>query len=107
MGYGVQRFYVFFNGYGASVVKYLVSLPEYEDPVEGSLGATEDLWELAVLEIDYPVVPGELPFKWTLCYYTGLTPPGGTIGYLSDEKVEAVLEQIEQLPSRSRDVIAL
>jgi hypothetical protein len=108
-GYGVQRLYVFFNGYGASVVRYFLTppgSPEYSEPIEGSPGASEGLWDLAVVEIDYPRVPtGDLPFKWTLCYSTPLATD--TLGHLTEDEVDSYLSEIELLPSRSRDTMIL
>ena len=100
----MQRFFVFFNGYGASVVRYLVTPPDVEPPIEGSPGALAGLWDLAILEIDYPVVPtGDLPFSWTICYHTDIAPD--TVGWLSEDGVDEILSRIEALPSRSRDRI--
>jgi hypothetical protein len=74
---GVKREYRFQNGYGASVVCH-----------EYSYGGRDGLWELAVLKYD-----GDKP---ALCYDTPIT--SDVVGYLSDDEVDALLDQIEALP---------
>ena len=70
---GVQLLYEFENGYGASVIK----LPF-------SYGGSRGLWELAITHGD------------TLCYDTPIT--NNTIGYLTEEGVDELLDKIEALP---------
>lgn len=71
---GVQYFFSFANGYGASVIKR-----------SGSYGYKEDLWELAVLDSD-----GELT------YDTPIT--NDVLGHLTDEEVRETLAEIRELP---------
>ena len=72
---GVQKVYKFPNGYGASVIKH-----------DHSYGGSEGLWELAVLGTD-----GELTYE------TPIT--SDVIGWLTDEDVDGLLSQINELPS--------
>lgn len=69
---GVQHFYHFANGYGASVVRHSFSY-----------GAAEGKWELAVLK------------GGALCYSTEIT--SDVLGYLSEPEVNDVLARIEAL----------
>ena len=74
---GGLRARVFFpNGYGASVVRHMYSY-----------GGNEGFWELAVLEGDNT--------KSKLTYDTPITDD--VIGYLTEEKVTELLQQIEAL----------
>lgn len=68
---GVQYIFKFENGYGASVVKF-----------DFSYGVDEDLWELAVLK------DGGL-------HYDNPVADGDVRGYLTDEEVEKLLEEIK------------
>jgi hypothetical protein len=72
---GVQRIYKFDNGYGASVVRH-----------EFSYGGPRGAWEVAVLDAN-----GELT------YDTPVT--NDVIGWLDEDGVEDILEQIENLPA--------
>ena len=69
---GIQKTYEFDNGYGASVIRH-----------QGSYGYAQGKWELAVLE------GGEL------CYTSPITDD--VIGHLSEDEVELILKQIEEL----------
>lgn len=69
---GEQFIYRFSNGYGASVVRHRYSY-----------GWSDGLWELAVLDGD------------NLCYTTPVT--SDVEGYLSEEKVASLLEEIVSL----------
>jgi len=71
---GEQAKYRFPNGYGASVIRGLYTY-----------GGVSGLWEIAVLGPD-----GDLD------YSTPVT--NDVIGYLSDDEVQGVLDQIEALP---------
>ena len=68
---GVQYIFTFENGYGASVVKFY-----------GTYGFGRDLWELAVLK------NGRL-------HYDNPVADGDVKGYLTDEKVNNLLREIE------------
>ncbi len=70
---GVQKKYLFENGYGASVIMH-----------QGSYGYSKGLWELAVLDTD-----------GSLCYDTPIA--GDVIGHLNEEEVNKILSQIEEL----------
>lgn len=72
-----QRRYYFKNGYGASVVKGLCTF-----------GAEQGLWELAVVKCSKE--------GWLICYDTPITDD--VIGYLTEEAVDALLEEIAKLP---------
>ena len=69
---GIQKFYSYDNGYGASVIKH-----------EASYGFKQGLWELGVLG-------GE-----SLTYDNEIT--NDVIGYLTEEKVDKLLERISKL----------
>ena len=71
---GIQYKAKFTNGYGASIVQHIFSY-----------GGDEGLWELAVLGKD-----------GYLCYDTPIT--SDVLGYLSEEEVNEILDQIESLP---------
>jgi len=68
-----QRIYEFENGYGASVIR-----GEY------TYGGSNGLFELAVLSDGH------------LCYSTPITDD--VIGWLSEEKVQEILQKISDLP---------
>lgn len=68
------------NGYGASVVRG----PD-------TYGADQGLWELAVLKWDKD--------GWRICYNTPIT--NKVIGYLTEDGVYALLEEIAKLPEES------
>jgi hypothetical protein len=73
---GVQAIVFFDNGYGASVIKGT-----------GSYGVDDDLYELGVVKAD-----GD---SWDLCYTTEIT--NDVIGYLSEEEITNLLQEIEAL----------
>ena len=84
VGSGVQRLYRFDNGYGASVVRFM--LPGL---ASGSYGSEAGLWELAVI-------------KWTgsnfaLTYETPITDD--VIGHLSEDEVQGHLRRVRDLPA--------
>lgn len=73
---GIQKIYRFPNGYGASVIMNTISK-----------GFEDGLWELAVVY-----------FKNNQMYLTYNTPiTSDVIGYLTDQDVESLLIQIENL----------
>lgn len=88
IGDGIQKLYRFPNGYGASVVRFMVI---YSDGTKhsGSYGSEDGLWELAVIKWD-----GE---EFDLVYDTTVTDD--VIGGLNDEGVLAVLKEIMELPN--------
>lgn len=71
---GIQYIAKFDNGYGASIVKN-----------QFSYGGGAGLWELAVLD-----------HNGSLTYDTPIT--NDVLGYLTEEEVNATLDQIEALP---------
>jgi len=75
---GVQGLAFFPNGYGVSVVKH-----------KFSYGYHDDLWELAVLRGKFD--------KYELAYDTPITDD--VLGYLTDEAVDDVMRQIQELDS--------
>lgn len=76
---GVQKIYRFSNNYGASVIQH-----------QFSYGSEEGLWELAVVQFEGD---GEYDFK--LNYSTPIT--NDVIGWLTEDGVESLLEEIENL----------
>lgn len=77
---GIICYYYFDNGYGASVVQHRYSY-----------GGPEGLWELAVLA-------HTSGGKYVTSYETPITDD--VMGRLTSAEVEALLEQIAELPSR-------
>ena len=73
---GVQKLYKFSNGYGASVVRHSFSY-----------GGDEGLWELAVIRYN-----GD---HFDIYYSTPIA--GDVLGYLSEEDVDAILDEIAAL----------
>ena len=71
-----QKIYKFENGYGASVICNDISY-----------GHELGLWELAVIKWNED--------EWSLCYDTEIT--NDVIGYLNEDEVDNVLQQIEGL----------
>lgn len=86
-GSGTQKLYRFDNGYGASVVRFTLL-----GGLGGSYGASEGLWEMAVLQWK-----GDDDYELT--YDTPITED--VIGWLSDEEVEEKLRAIRDLPAVS------
>ncbi len=82
IGSGQQAVVFFDNGYGASIVRFTISLGA------GSCGSEHGLWELAVLVGDKN--------DWDLTYSTPITKD--VLGFLSKKEVSATLQQIESLP---------
>lgn len=82
-GDGVQKLYRFPNGYGASVVRFMINLHGGRQ-LGGSYGAEDGLWELAVLKWD-----GD---DYDIDYDTPITDD--VLGYLSDDDVRETLKQI-------------
>ena len=72
LGKGEQYRFAYPNGYGASVIRGQFT---YGGP---------DLWELAVLKDD------------VICYTTPIT--NDVVGYLTEDKVRELLDQIQELP---------
>ena len=77
-GEGVQKFWRYKNGYGASIVRFNIAsmLPSFKDgKLEkiGSYGVNEGLWELAVMKFykDDDVENGKP--SCNLCYDTEIT----------------------------------
>ena len=74
---GVHYLFKFDNRHGASIIKH-----------QYSRGFEEDLWELAVI--------WWRDDEWELDYDTPIAA-GDTIGYLTDEDVRDLLQQIKDL----------
>ena len=74
---GARYRFRFENNYGASVIKNF-----------GSYGSEEDLWELALIRWS--------DHDWDIVYDNPVVS-GGILGYLSDEDVLEVLEEIKEL----------
>lgn len=90
-GEGVQRIYRFDNGYGASVVRFLIK--GYSSLPVGSYGAESGRWELAVLRF---TGEGVEPGAWDLTYETPVADD--VLGHLDDDEVQATLRKIRDLP---------
>ena len=82
VGSGTQKIYRFPNDYGASVVRF------YVGGFPASYGAEDSNWEIGVIKFT-----GD---DWNLTYDTPIT--SDVIGYLNDEGVVDVLQQIKALP---------
>lgn len=78
---GILYWFMFLNGYGASVVKH-----------EMSYGSEDDLWELGVLV--------EINGKHYLCYTTPIT--SDVIGDLTDQSVNHIMHQIFELKGEKK-----
>lgn len=79
---GILYWFMFPNGYGASVVKH-----------EMSYGSEDDLWELGVL--------AEINGKHYLCYTTPIT--NDVIGDLTDQSVNHIMHQIFELKGEKNE----
>lgn len=77
---GVQKIYVFENGYGASVVQH-----------KGSYGGDQGLWELAVITF-----PTENREEFKLNYTTPITED--VVGFLKWKEALKIMEDIKKLP---------
>jgi hypothetical protein len=75
-GNGIQYLVFYPNGYGASIVKH-----------HFSYGGDAGYWELAVAKGNEE--------EWAICYDTPIT--SDVLGWLSDEKVDETLLEIEKL----------
>ena len=89
VGNGVQRLYRFDNGYGASVVRFMLPAMSQLRTTAGSYGADAGLWELGVIVWD-----GD---NFQLTYDTPIT--GDVIGHLTEDEVQETLRQIRDLPA--------
>lgn len=78
---GIAARHFFPNGYGVSVVQFTTPFGA------GSYGAEEGLYELAVIK--------GVEENWEICYDTPITDD--VIGHLSEEEVEDLLLQVENL----------
>ncbi len=98
IGPGTQRIYRFPNGYGASVVRLKLGLVDSPaGDFYGSYTNNEEEWELAVVRFTDDVRQEE-GLLFTLDYSTPITDD--TIGYLSEDEVEEILQQIKALPAK-------
>jgi hypothetical protein len=84
IGDGTHKLYRFPNGYGASVVRFTLTVPSI-GTVAGSYGAEEGKWELALVKFH-----GESDYE--LIYEFGYDD---VVGFLSDAEVESHLAQIK------------
>ena len=84
IGDGVQKLYRFPNGYGASVIRFTLTLPSI-GTVSGSYGSDEGKWELALVKFK-----GDSDYE--LVYTHGFND---VVGYLTDAEVESYLAQIK------------
>ena len=95
---GVTYKFIFPNGYGASVVKWIS-----DEVWDASVGGYDDKWELAVIS-KYTETDSRWPVfeygenKYYIDYETPIT--NDVIGYLTDEVVRNILDRIYKLPKR-------
>ena len=80
---GVQAKAFFPNGYGASVVRFMI------EGLAGSYGSSEGLWELAVLK--------GAADSHEICYDTPITDD--VLGHLTEDAVSQHLAAIAALPA--------
>ena len=84
---GIQRFFKFNNGYGASVIRH-----------DSSYGSEKGLWELAVLsgghrQGNFDTLGAENILKgYILDYSTPIT--NDVLGHLTEEEVQSTLTEI-------------
>ena len=86
-GKGVQKFWRFENGYGASVVRFEIKRMFGNKNKVGSYGIDKGLWELAVLTFKND--------EFEITYNTELTHD--VIGYLTEKEIEVILNKIKNL----------
>jgi len=86
---GVQSIYRFPNGYGASVVRFMIVIPNVPDRY-GSYTDDETEVELAVIKFD-----GEGNGEFGISYDTPITDD--VIGHLKDDGLQQALSFIEGL----------
>lgn len=95
---GVTYKFIFPNGYGASVVKWIG-----DEVWDASIGGYDDKWELAVIS-KYAETDSRWPVfeygenNYYIDYETPIT--NDVIGYLTDEEVRNILDRIYKLPKR-------
>lgn len=82
---GGQRMYRFDNGYGASVVRNLISY-----------GGAEGWWELAVVAFQ----PGGTIDDWDFVYGNPVTGSDAVRGWLNDARLHEALTMIRAFPRR-------
>jgi len=88
---GIAARYFFPNGYGVSVVRFTSP-----GGFGGSYGAEQGLYELAILKRYVQKGYGaDLDWNWEICYDTPIT--GDVLGHLSEEEVEVLLYEVENL----------
>lgn len=81
-GNGKQALMFFPNGYGVSVVRFMIGSIGY-----GSYTDNESEWELAVLK--------GTEEDWDLCYDTNITDD--VIGHLTDDGVTDIMHKVQSL----------
>lgn len=83
-GDGIQAKHFFDNGYGVSVVKF-----------PGSYGYESGLYELAVIKLIGENEEPTFDADFEICYDTPITDD--VLGHLSEEKIEVLLYEVENL----------
>ena len=86
-GSGTQRLYKFDNGYGASVVRFVIGTNPITGETYGSYTDGDDEWELAVINFT------DEGFR--LVYDTPITDD--VLGHLTEDDVEKTLVAIKAL----------
>ena len=90
---GVQKFFAFPNGYGASVVRFKMMFSDKY----GSHTSDETEWEVAVCTWEHPCTA--LNRNFLLTYDTPIA--SSVVGHVKDGKeLEDLLEKIGEIPSR-------
>ena len=88
IGEGIQKVYRFPNGYGASVIRLFIRVPDV-GMVGVSFGADDGKWELGLIKF-----MGADNEKYSMVYEHGFDD---VVGYLTDSEVDHYLAQIKAI----------
>lgn len=90
VGAGTQKLYRFNNGYGASVVRFMLPIP-IGTRRYGSYTNNENEWEVAVVKFN-----GDGDEDWEFAHETAVAG-GDVIGYVHDDDLQELLSEIKRL----------